>query len=184
MNAPILTMDAYYRDISEFNLDAVQVASLNWDDLAMFHFEEFAQHVQMLAQGEEIEAPSYDFSLSARRPISFPIRANPIAIIEGQFALAINEVSRVSTLNIFVELPLHEGLGRRIQRDVRERGRDQSGVETQWNQHVVPAYTRWIEPSQSNADLILSGKDDRRDNTQAVISRLAELTSSSAYLES
>ncbi|MCB0825734.1 MAG: hypothetical protein KDC26_06055 [Armatimonadetes bacterium] len=184
MNAPILTMDAYYRDISEFNLDAVQVASLNWDDLAMFHFGEFAEHVQELAHGKKIEAPSYDFSLSARRPITFPIQADPIAIIEGQFALAIPEVSRVSTINIFVEVPLEEGLERRIQRDVRERGRDQYGVETQWNHHVIPAYQKWIEPSRANADLVLSGKNNRQDNVQAVISHLAGLKSPSAYLES
>jgi len=58
-------------------------------------------------------------------------------------------------VKIFVEADMDVCLGRRILRDVRERGRDIEGIIKQWFSFVKPSYTRYVEPQIHISDLII-----------------------------
>ena len=42
-------------------------------------------------------------------------------------------------------------LARRLKRDITQRGRDIGGVMAQYNNHVKPAYDRYIAPTMQHA---------------------------------
>ena len=58
-------------------------------------------------------------------------------------------------MKIFVETDSDIRLARRLTRDIAERGRDLEGVLKQYNKFVKPAFEHYIEPSMSNADIIV-----------------------------
>ena len=46
-------------------------------------------------------------------------------------------------------------LARRLKRDITQRGRDIAGVMAQYENHVKPAYDRYIAPTMQHADIIV-----------------------------
>ena len=56
---------------------------------------------------------------------------------------------------IFVETDSDVRLARRLKRDITQRGRDIHGVMQQYENHVKPAYDRYIAPTMQHADIIV-----------------------------
>ena len=46
-------------------------------------------------------------------------------------------------------------LVRRLRRDISERGRDLEGVLKQYNKFVKPSFEHYIEPTMSQADIVM-----------------------------
>ena len=171
LNAPIVAMDDYYHDIADFGLAADQVADLNWDRLEMLRTDQFGKDIAQLAAGSPIDRPNYDFTLSKPSGTTPVVPINYV-IVEGQFTLCVPEVVEFCTLNLFVDLDLRSALRRRMHRDIFDRGRDEQGVLRQWNEHVLPAWNKWVSPSRRLADLTLNGDDDRETNVEQVLQSL------------
>ena len=175
LSAPIVAMDDYYHDIATFGLTADQVADVNWDTLQVFNTAQFGKDIAQLAAGNPIHRPNYDFTLSKPNGHT-PVHPTEYIVVEGQFTLCVPEVVEFCTLNLFVDLDLRSALRRRMHRDTIERGRDQEGVLRQWNDHVVPAWNKWVSPSRRLADLTLNGDDDRETNVEQVLQTLLTKT--------
>ena len=73
---------------------------------------------------------------------------------------------------IFVSAPEDVRLKRRIVRDVAERGRSAEQAEAQFSKTVQPMHNEFVEPSKSNADMIISGESDFSDACQDIERRL------------
>jgi uridine kinase len=59
---------------------------------------------------------------------------------------------------VFVALGHDECLRRRIERDVRERGRTRHEVATQYASNVRPMYDRYVASTRDHAQLVLDGR--------------------------
>ncbi|MFM9873399.1 MAG: uridine kinase [Fimbriimonadaceae bacterium] len=177
LDGSLLQMDDYYRDIP----DGVAVEELNWDDPAMFHLDEWRDHLEALGRGESVAVPRYDFRTSLRSG-SREVRSSRVVIAEGQFALHPHAVPNHYCLNVFVDVDLDDAFGRRLERDVWERGRSEDSIRTQWERHVVPAWRNWVEPSRLRADLVLRGDASRGSNLGMAIRAVEESRSRLAYL--
>lgn len=169
LNASLVQMDDYYRDIPT----GCFVEQLNWDDPEMFHLDEWREHLEELAQGKTIAVPRYDFRTSLRSG-SREVRATPVVIAEGQFALHPHAIPNHHCLNIFVDVPVEDAFKRRVSRDMSERCRSFESIQTQWNNHVIPSWTNWVEPSRLRADLVLRGDGSRRVNLGSAVRALNE----------
>lgn len=58
-------------------------------------------------------------------------------------------------IKVFVDTDDDVRLARRIQRDVRQRGRDVAGVIEQYTRFVKPAFDRFVAPSRRHADIVV-----------------------------
>jgi uridine kinase len=76
-------------------------------------------------------------------------------VVEGILVLVDRELRRRFDLKVFVDAPADERFIRRLQRDVRERGRSADSVIDQYRQTVKPMHDRYCEPSKRYADLIV-----------------------------
>jgi uridine kinase len=177
LNSPLIQMDDYYKDIPA----NTAVESLNWDDPEMFHLDEWREHLEALAQGQTVQIPRYDFCTSLRSG-SRTATPSPTIIAEGQFALHPNAIPDHHCINIFVELDIEAAFSRRLLRDTSERGRTPDSIQTQWENHVLPAWQNWVEPSRLRADLVLSGTANRLQNLQRTRHIVEKMRASLAYL--
>ena len=57
-------------------------------------------------------------------------------------------------------------------RDVKERGRDVSGILYQYNKFVKPAFDELIRPTMHHANLIIPGRSDNRVATRFIVQNL------------
>lgn len=151
----VLSLDSYYRDLG--HLPVEERNKNNFDQPAALDAGRMRDDLQRLKSGYSIEVPVYDFATHARKPETTPFAARPVVIIEGIFVFCFPELSALLDLRIYVDVDVEVCLTRRLARDVHDRGRDEAGVRTQFDQWVRPSVNSWVLPQKSQADLVLDG---------------------------
>ncbi len=153
--AQVLSLDRYYRDLSQ--LSPEDRARWNFDVPDALAADEIARDLAALAAGRPALVPSYDFSRHVRRPAPEKLEPGPFLIVEGLFTLYWDPVRRLLDLKVFVDAPDPVCLARRLERDVRERGRTPDSVLEQYQNTVRPMAERYVLPTRTHADLLLDG---------------------------
>jgi uridine kinase len=157
MGAPVLNLDHYYIDLSHLPLGVR--ARTNFDEPHSVDHDAILRDARDLAGGVAVHAPHYDFATHTRAPGDDLIEPGPWVILEGLFTLYWPELRELFAVKLFVEAPSEVCLDRRIERDVRERGRTRESVIEQYARTVCPGAFQFIEPAKFHADLVLSGVD-------------------------
>ncbi len=156
LSATLFPLDLYYRDLSQFPLDSRH--KRNFDHPDSLEHELIVVHVRALAAGLPIHRPVYDFRTHARVPNAFDlVTPSPIVIVEGILALHYPELLPLYTLSIFVEAPHDICLRRRIDRDMRERGRTEQSIRDQFETTAKPMAIQYVLPSAAQANLTVNG---------------------------
>lgn len=156
--APVLNLDHYYIDLAHLPLQ--ERARTNFDEPASVDHNAIFAHAAALLRGEPVRAPRYDFATHARAPGEEVITPAGLVVLEGLFALYWEKLRARYWLKLFVDAPDALCLARRLERDVRERGRSRESVVAQFAATVKPGADRFIRPTSAFADLVLSGEEE------------------------
>lgn len=148
-------MDHYYKDLGHLPLE--ERLRVNYDHPDAFDFALYLEHARALLQGLPVEMPVYDFRAYTRSPRRTPVRPAPVVILEGILVLYPKELRDLMDLKVFVDADADERFIRRLERDVRERGRSLESVVAQYLEKVKPMHLAFVEPSKRHADVILPG---------------------------
>ena len=153
--AAVLPMDAYYRDLS--HLPPPHRASVNFDAPDALDRPLLLDHIQRLSRGVGVDRPVYSFKTHTRK--STPVRQDPVShlVVEGLFALYWPELRSRYHLSVFVDAPHALCLERRLERDAAERGRTPGSIRLQYERHVQSMGERYVVPTRSHADVVVSG---------------------------
>ena len=156
LDATLFPLDLYYRDLSQFPLDARE--KQNFDHPDSLESELILEHVRGLANGETIQRPVYDFKTHSRVLGAFDeVAPSRFVIVEGILALHYPGLLPLYDFSIYVDAPNQICLNRRIYRDMRERGRTEESVRAQFDATAKPMADMYVLPSQANATLSVSG---------------------------
>ncbi|MCC6487689.1 MAG: uridine kinase [Candidatus Hydrogenedentes bacterium] len=169
-NAAILPIDAYYRDLS--HLTPEERARINFDAPDAIEWELLEQDAALLARGESVDVPVYDFATHTRTRNTNRMDAPSLLVVEGLFALYAAALRDLCALRVFIDADDSRCLDRRVDRDVRERGRSQDSVVEQYARTVRPMAAQFILPTRQHADITLHGSDSVEQNVSVLLSRL------------
>ena len=164
----VLPLDAYYRDLSHLTLE--ERAVRNFDAPHSLDHDLLVRHLNALAAGRSIDLPVYDFATHTRT-VSLQ-KMDPgrgIILVEGIFALYWRHVRQRLDIKVFIDLDNDTCLKRRIDRDVKERGRTRDSVTFQFFKTVLPMYDRYVAPTRKYADIVLEGDAPVRLSATRVI---------------
>jgi uridine kinase len=148
-----ISHDLYYRDLSHLPME--QRATFNFDHPDALDNELLAAHLDALAAGQPIEAPTYDFTTYVRLPESRTILPRPVILIEGILIFAEPVLRRRMQIKLFVDADADLRFIRRLKRDIEERGRTVDSVIAQYLNTVRPMHLEFVEPTKRYADLII-----------------------------
>jgi len=149
----VVMQDDYYRD--QTDLTPEMRRKQNYDHPNAFDWPLLVQHVQALRNGEPIEMPVYDFTISNRSSETITVKPAPVIVIEGLFALHDPDLRNMMSLKIFVDTAPDVRFIRRLQRDLAERARSVDSIVKQYMDTVRPMHKQFIEPTRRHADVIL-----------------------------
>jgi len=149
----VLPQDAYYR--AQPTLDLPTRAATNYDEPGAFDTALLIGQIDALRGGASIERPVYDFVVHDRAAETVRVDPTPVLVVEGILVLVDRDLRQRFDLKVFVDAPADERFIRRLERDVRERGRSADSVIDQYRQTVKPMHDRFCEPSKRYADLIV-----------------------------
>jgi uridine kinase len=113
------------------------------------------EHVRRLREGQAIERPTYDFPKFERMKQAERILPRPAIIVEGILIFESRGLRDLMDIKIFVDTDADLRFIRRLERDIRERGRTMEMVVAQYMATVRPMHMEFVEPSKRYADVII-----------------------------
>lgn len=150
----LLSIDRYYLSKQEqLNLNGF----CNFDYPHSLDVDLMHEHLSLLKSKGQATVPVYDFTISERAGYEDVIAKDHI-IVDGLFAGEL--LSEISDLDIFMDVDLDLALERRIERDMRERGRTLESVTNQFMNEVRPAYFKHIAHIKDKADIVFTNNEN------------------------
>ena len=154
----IIYQDNFYLDQSKnFDQDGGLV---NFDHPDSIEFSLLVTHLKKLRNGETTEIPTYDFVTHSRQKKTATVQPKQIIIVDGILIAHVAEVREQFDELVFFDSPEDLRFQRRLERDVKERGRAAAGVRTQFLNQVKPMHDQFVEPSKVHADIIVKDLED------------------------
>ena len=170
-NIAIIEQDAYYKDQSHLSFE--DRLKTNYDHPLAFDNKLLIKHLDMLCNGETIEKPIYNYELHTRDlENTVTTEAKDIIIVEGIMILEDEELRNKLDIKIYVDTEDDLRILRRIQRDIKERGRTVDSVIEQYLTTVKPAHDQFIEPYKKYADIIIPEGGQNEVAIDMVIARI------------
>lgn len=152
-NVAIIEQDSYYKNQS--HLTFKERINTNYDHPFAFDNELLIEHLKDLLDNKAIEKPIYDFERHTRKEETITVYPKDIIILEGILILNDEDIRNLCDIKIFVDTDSDVRVIRRIERDIKERGRTLDSVIEQYMTTVRPAHLQFVEPSKKYADIII-----------------------------
>ncbi|MCP4201973.1 MAG: uridine kinase [bacterium] len=171
-----LAQDAYYRDIEWES--AEQLEAHNFDHPDALDNDLLVDHVRRLKRGQGVDVPVYDFVEHRRTRESIRVEARPVILLEGILLFVEPILRSLLDFKIFVDTAADERFIRRLERDIRERGRTLESVIQQYMDSVRPMHLEFVEPSKRWADVIVPQGGENKVALEMVEARVEQLLAS------
>jgi uridine kinase len=149
----LLEQDSYYRNLIDMPLDERHLA--NFDHPDSIDSDMLVNHLKRLKDGLTVEMPVYDFKTHTRSGEVGVLHPKPVVMVEGILIFAEPRILDLLDIRVFVDTPDDVRFIRRLQRDIRERGRTVESVISQYYASVRPMHMEFVEPSKRHADIII-----------------------------
>ena len=149
----LVSFDAYYHHRPHLSFE--QRAASNYDHPESLDADLLAGHLADLATGATVLTPVYDFTTHLRADELVLTEARRTIVVEGILLLACPQVRAQIQHAVFLDVPEALRFQRRLDRDVRERGRTPDDVRRQFDATVGPMHDTFVQPSSRHADQVL-----------------------------
>jgi uridine kinase len=156
----IISMDSYYKDFPALTLE--ERKKINYDHPSVFDIDLLENHIKDLRKGKSIDLPIYSFEKYERTGKFERLHPKPIIIVEGILLFYYDNIRKYFDIKIFVDTDPDVRMIRRINRDVKDRGRTLESVIEQYLNTVRPMHIQFVEPTKQFTDIIIprGGKNE------------------------
>ena len=152
-NVALIQHDAYYHDQTDLPME--ERVRVNYDHPDSFETPLLVAQLRQLRAGRAVDRPIYDFTVYNRRPDTVRVEPKPAIIVEGILVLYEPELRELMDLKIYVDTDPDLRILRRLERDLKERGRSFDSVHGQYLATVRPMHLQFVEPSKRYADIVI-----------------------------
>jgi len=169
----IIYQDNFYIDQSQkFDFDG---GSVNFDHPSSIDFELLAKQLAQLKSGKAADIPIYDFVTHSRKTETIFIEPKAVIIVDGILIFHADNVRMHFDEMVFFDTPEQLRFDRRLERDVKERGREPEGVRNQFLKQVKPMHDQFVEPSKAFANKLVCEVVEFEQTLQEYSQRLRQI---------
>ncbi len=168
--AALVHQDSYYLDRSLLPSDDRD--RINFDHPRAFDWKLLKKQVKTLRDGRAVNKPMYDFHTHSRMPETVRVEPRPVLIIEGILVFDDPELRSMIDIKVYVDADADVRFIRRLERDVRERGRSLESIVDQYMVTVRPMHLQFVEPTKRYADVIIPEGGHNRVALDMIIARV------------
>ena len=170
----IISMDRYYKCLK--HLTDAQRSSHNYDEPDALDIPLFLQHLRDIKEGKVVQLPIYDFvSHTVTGYDEFAPNEYDVVIIDGIMLLTDPQAQALFDYIVYVDVPQHVCLWRRMQRDRKERGRTIDSIINQYAKTVLPGFWRYVRPHRNKSHFIVTGGGNNQHAVQLVATHIRTL---------
>lgn len=150
----ILSMDEYYRPREEQEKDDQGI--VNFDKPKSIDKKALIRDLKILMAGSPISIPKYTFNNKNEQPTLLKFQPAPIIIVEGLFVFHYKQLRKMLDLKVYFHAKENLKVIRRIKRDQIDRNYPIEDVLYRYENHVLPAYEKYIKPYIEKADIVVN----------------------------
>ena len=154
----LLSSDSYYKNNA--SLDFNQRDKLNYDIPEAIDFDLLNKHIDLLKQEININVPNYCFTTHLRLEKTTVVEPKKILIIEGILILTNKTLRDNINYSVFLDCPRDVRFQRRLDRDIKERGRKYNDVINIFETRLDIMHSKFVEPHKTFCDLILNTNEN------------------------
>lgn len=169
----LLSQDNYYLQPQFHEKD--ENGQINYDLPRCIDFPAFLGDVQALKKGMSVQRKEYLYQLEGHEPLEIQINPAPVIIVEGLFILHERKLFDELDLKLFIDADDSIKFKRRLDRDTRERGINREQVIYQWENHVQPAYRKYLEPYKNESDIIINNNQHFRTSLKVITDHIKRI---------
>jgi len=174
----IISLDRYYHDLK--SLPFQEREKRNFDIPEAVDFDLLRDQLNRLLKGEKVRLPAYDFRTHIRKPeqewteisLAGPGLERDFLILEGLHLFWEGSIRDIIDLKIFIDTGNDTCLSRRIDRDLKERGRTERSVREVFEKAVIPMYREFVLPTRQFSDLVIDGAEPYHRNLEKIMDEL------------
>lgn len=175
----IISEDCYYKDLSHLSFE--QRAKVNFDHPDAIDHELMLEQLLQLRAGKTVQVPTYDYTQHIRADNTLTVGGQQIIVIEGILLLSHLKIRELLNISIFMDTALDLCLLRRIERDIKSRGRNIECILAQYRATVRPMYYQFVEPAKCHADIIVPHGGKNRIAIDVIKAQMRELLGLTAH---
>ena len=157
----VLQQDCYYKDDSHLPFE--ERCRLNYDEPSIFDHDALLADVLALMNGQSITRKGYDYANHRRADTDELITPPDVLILEGIHCFHDERLLKLMYLKLYMNVDADICLLRRIERDIKSRGRSIDSISEQYRSTVRPMFEQYIRNYINLADVIVArgGKNAR-----------------------
>lgn len=166
-----ISQDDYYNPPGD--LTSEENVLYNFDVPESLDGKQLMLDIANLMSGKSIYKKKYTFNNRNVEPEFLEIKPAPIVLVEGLLVYAFQEIVDQINLKLFIDADEEVALRRRMARDVQERNYTPDDVMYKWDNHVVPAYNKYLLPHKATADHVILNNVDIPGNMHRVAEEIS-----------
>ena len=152
----IINQDAYYLNHPDHSFE--DRCRLNYDEPSIFDHDLLLEDVKKLLAGERVPRKQYDYANHCRADLPGEcMEPHDVIIVEGIHAFYDARLRAMMDLKLYMHVESDICLLRRIERDIKERGRQIDNISMQYTTTVKPMFDQYIRNYEQYADVIVAG---------------------------
>ena len=152
----IINQDAYYLDHPDLSFE--ERCRLNYDEPSVFDHDLLLEDVKKLLAGERVPKKRYDYTRHCRSDVpGVFMEPHDVIIVEGIHAFYDPRLRDMMDMKLYMHVESDICLLRRIERDIKERGRQIDNISMQYTTTVKPMFDQYIRNYEQYADVIVAG---------------------------
>lgn len=176
----VIEQDYYYKDQSHMTFDERLLT--NYDHPLAFDTDLLIEHVNSLLDYQAVKKPVYDYVQHTRSQDVIDVEPKDVIIVEGILVLEDERLRDLMDIKLFVDTDSDLRIIRRIQRDIKERGRTADSVIEQYLSAVRPMHNLFIEPTKRYADVIIPEGGDNNVAIDLMVTKIKTILETDADL--
>ena len=150
LNPSVFSLDNYYLPIEMQQKDPNGI--VNFDLPSALDRNKIIEDLNSLISGSPIKVKEYNFNSPPHVNHFIDIDPSDLIIVEGLFLFYYTEIKNHLDMSVYVTVDSDVQLERRINRDQSQRGYSIDDIIYQWENHVNPCHSQFIEPYKNDAD--------------------------------
>lgn len=149
----VMYHDNYYKAHDELAYE--ERCLLNYDHPDAFDTDLMIEHLKKLKEEKSVQCPVYDYTVHNRSKETTTLAPAKVILVEGILIFENKELCDLLDIRLFVDTDADTRILRRINRDVKKRGRTLDSVIDQYLTTVKPMHEQFVDPSKKNAHIIM-----------------------------
>jgi len=153
-----VSQDDYY--LTKENQKKDEQGIENFDRPSSINKKSFTADIKRLIAGETISIKEYTYNNKDAKPKIITFKPAPIVVVEGIFVCHYKKIRKLLDLKVFIDAKENLKVIRRITRDKVERNYPLDDVLYRYENHILPAFEKYILPYRDDADIVINNNDN------------------------